>query len=262
MTTPEAYLADKPKLRAAIAALERAIPEIGALNVRYQAAVAERQKCMDSYRARLDRQLGKHGVRVFKGLPGQVQARLTKWVEGAWAKVQAVEDAARSPLQAYQEALEAAFADVEDADVALSFKYGQYWRRSDGEGIDVEQLRDWVQDIDLKALFREYRKRTFASHTVAISEVQVDDYVFFEPGSLYRVARRLPSGMVDMSDLLSDATMRVTPKRWPKSARRLDPKLVADLLAGREEWERRKAQGTPRMDQRATATTTTEGEPE
>lgn len=228
------YLADKPKLRAAIAALEAAVPQLERLEREAADADAARAAnyaaCLEQSKARF----ALYGVEKWSDLPADALAEH----RAMWAEAETYQHAEQAAAKAKTLAFEAAarlFQGVEDESVTRLFRWGGY------HGWSVQVVRDMVSHLHIKVAAGAMRAAFYAAKRAGIGDVRVGHTVFFpHPRSeLRRVVKITPSGMVDAVSLHSGSKQRYTVRSWPAEARRVTRAMAREALALSAEWKRR-----------------------
>lgn len=230
------YLADKPKLRAAVEALSAAAPELEAIEAEagrlFLAGVQTMQKAHDEAAAVLAR----YSVDNYADLPDVGKVAM----DAVWAAPTAAHEAEKAAAKRKAELFQAAAdafvaAEGEDADVASAFRWIGY------RGFELADFREAARDLAMKAYGRELRKAAYARPRVGIADVRVGTTLFLpHPASeLRRVVKLTPTGMVDAKSLHDGGIARFRANHWPAEARRITRAMAREALAFAAEWKRR-----------------------
>lgn len=230
-----AYIAARPKLKAAIDALHASATELAELDATAGRAsanyTATYQRCLEAVRS-LHARLG---VERYADLSVEGKAES----DAQWTDLEAIleaEKAARDARQAAFERLHALFVAAEDEapDVARAFRTCG-WR-----GWSLDDTMEAASHIALKALLAETRAAFFARPKVGIADVRPGMTVFLpSPCEVRTVLRLTPGGQIVAKSLHTGAERRFTVRSWPDDARRVTRAMAKDALALSAEWKRR-----------------------
>lgn len=240
MSIPDeaAYLDARPKLKAAVEALDAAMPDLERL---WLAAEQAQQMARMAFH---DGMAAVRAIRLRYGVADGVkyddmpQAAKDE-AAAAWAESNKRHDAERAAKDAYHAALkplEAAFeaAGDEDADATCGWRWGRcyQWNTAD--------MREAVRNLALKAHMRQMREAFYARPRMDIADVRVGMILFLpHPNSeLRRVVKVTPTGMVDAQSLHNGGIVRFRQKHWPE-ARRVTRAMAREALELAAEWKRR-----------------------
>jgi len=229
-----AYLADKPKLRAALSGLEAALPEIARLAGERADANAAEERSYAAALAESKERLARHGVDRHADLPEDAKAEANAMWERHKLLVEEVSRRQKLVTDAW-EAVKQGFiaAEDEDSHCAGAFRWGGY------RGCGIDDMVRKASHLGLRARVRDLQARTYAAPRIEANQARVGMTLFLaDDCSARKVVKLTPTGMVDMASLLTGDILRLRPNKWPRAVHRLTAAFAKQLLEARDEWLR------------------------
>jgi len=245
MSTLADYLADKPRLREAVATLERLAPDIEVTNERYAAARADGDDLMREHMelANLERQV--HDVQTFAELPNSSKAKFAPIEERARDRRER-DEALREHLNYLLGVIEYAFTGTE-GDAGKAIAGGYWWHHlGSGYGMDLAGMRKEVSMLDLKAKAQRQRDTIYALPNVAHGDegivVGAVLFIRYPYPELRRVVRITPTGRVRTESLHNKEAATFTPQHWPHVAKIVPQAIAEECMELHWEWQRREGE--------------------